>query len=244
MKAKSISFLYLATIMLTLSLSACAETKSTNKTSGKISSKSYPVEQFNSIKQETVANIIFTQGEPLSLRVEGIDSDIENLQVTFKNGELKLQSKKEKKKEKVNLMIFITAPDLVRIEQEGVGTFTLKDKVELQNLEIDYEGVGNLEADDLQCQNLNVEFQGVGNMKLNGSAVNAKIKTEGVGSMDTKNFEVDHLIIKASGVGSVKCKANKTIDITSEGVGTVKYWGDAEIKSIRKDGIGKITKGK
>lgn len=239
MKKKSI-LLSIAIMLLAINLEACAENKNGQRASGKIIVKNYDVVEFNKIKSQTVSNITYTQGDEVSLRAEGTESEIENLEVSFKDGELKLESKIKDKKGKNNLKLYITSPNLYKIDHEGVGTFTLKDKVSVDELEIEYEGVGSLVADNLECENLKVEFEGVGNMKLIGFAKNAKFKSEGVGNMDAKDFKVDHLTVKASGVGSIKCYASKTIDISSDGVGGVTYWGSAEVKRIEKSGIGKV----
>lgn len=231
-------------MMIIVNLGACAHNK--NSESGSTTSivKNYPIETFKEIKSELVGNIIFTQEEQTSVRAEGTQTEIENIEVTCNEGKLTLQSKTKNKKGKSKLKIYVTAPDITKIDHEGVGTFTLKDKVKLQNLEIEYEGVGNLYTDNLECKSIKVEYKGVGNMKLNGSAVNAEFKSEGVGNMSAQDFNTEHLIVKASGVGNIKCRASKTIDISSDGIGGVTYWGDAKVINLNKSGIGKITIGK
>lgn len=243
MKSKSI-LLPLALMMLVINLGACAQNNNSESGSTKNIVKNYSIETFTEIKSEIVGNIIFTQGEQATIRTEGTQAEIDNIEVTFADGKLTLQSKKKKEKGKSRLYIYITAPVITKIDHEGVGTLTLKDKVKLQNLEIEYEGVGNLTTDNLECENIKVEYKGVGNLKLNGSAVNAEFKSEGVGNISAQDFNTEHLVVKASGVGKIKCRASKTIDISSDGVGGVTYWGDAEVINLNKSGIGKIAKGK
>ncbi|NLX81969.1 MAG: DUF2807 domain-containing protein [Proteiniphilum sp.] len=239
MKTKSL-LLSIALMMLAINLGACAQSKNSENGSSTKTVKNYSIDSFTEIKSEIVGNIIFTQGEQTLVRAEGTQKEIDNILVTCEDGKLIFQSNVKNQKGKSNLTVYITSPNITKINHQGVGTFTLKDKVSLENLEIDFDGVGNLSAEDLECKNLEAGYQGVGNMKLKGLAVNVKLKTEGVGSTDAKEFYAEHLDVKASGVGSVKCRASKTIAISSEGVGGVTYWGNPEIKNINKEGIGKV----
>lgn len=239
-------FLISTAIMLSLmSMSSCANAQNNNGRDGKTTVRNYAAKPFDVIDAETVANIVFVQATETTVRAEGNERMIDNISITFEEDKLKIRMKdksifKGKRKEEANLTIYISSPKLVKIKQEGVGTFTLKDKVEVGNLEIDFEGVGNFVTDNLICSNLKIDYEGVGNIKLAGSAINAKYNSEGVGSLSAENFDVEHLIVRASGVGSVKCRASKTIDVSSDGVGSVTYWGNPEVKNLSKNGVGKI----
>jgi hypothetical protein len=50
------------------------------------------------------------------------------------------------------------------------------------------------------------------------------------------------LSIKSSSVGSVEVYASRELSIKNSGVGSLTYSGDAVIKSMESNGIGKIKK--
>lgn len=243
MKAKS-TLLFLSFMALLFNNSACANTSGKDNNESNVSVKNYTTESFEKIETEIVGAIFFTQSDNFTVRAEGKQKEIDNLIVLFEEGKLKLKTTNKRQKGKNNLKVYITAPNLVKIDHEGVGTFTLKDKVTFANLKIDYEGVGNLVADELICDTLKVEYEGVGNIKIKGAAEYAEYKSEGVGNISAEDFNVGNLIVRASGVGNVKCRANKTIEIYSNGVGGVTYWGKPEVKKLIKDGVGKVKSAK
>ncbi len=247
MKTKTL-LLALVIIMTSLNASACTNSNSSTRGSSAISVKNFPVDSFDQINTESVAKIEFTQSNQTSVRAEGDDIAVNNLRVSTKDGKLKIRMIDKKihngKNNKLNLTIYVSAPELTKIEHEGVGTFTLKDKVELDNLKIEYDGVGNLVTENLICNNITVDYEGVGSVKLKGKAKTARYNSDGVGSLQAEKFEVEHLTVRASGVGSIKCYASQSIDISSDGIGSVKYWGNPTIKNLSKNGIGSIKEGR
>ncbi len=241
MKSKSL-LLTVAIIIATINMNACAQKNV--KVSSTTSVKNFPIEAFEQLNIKSVAKIEFTQSNHLSVRAEGDEAAVNNLLVNSDNGNLNISMIDDKlhnnNKNKLNLTIYISSPQLTKIYHQGVGTFNLKDKVEINDLKIEYEGVGNLIAEDLICDNLIIDYKGVGNLKLKGKSTTAIYNSEGVGNVQADKFEVEHLTVRASGVGSVKCYSSNSIDISSDGIGSVTYYGNPEVKKINKNGLGKI----
>ena len=70
------------------------------------------------------------------------------------------------------------------------------------------------------------------------------VKQSGVGNFDAMNLIADKVIVVNSGVGSVSVYATQELSMINSGVGSITYSGDAEIKTMKSSGIGKITKAK
>lgn len=240
--------LTLAIAITQMGMSSCVNIQSSNESSGKNIEKKFTTEPFDIIDTEAVAKIEFVQSQQTYVRAEGDEEAVNNLRVSNENGKLKIRMIDKKlhngKSNNMKLTIYISSPELTKINHEGVGAFVLKDKVELDNILIEYEGVGNLIAENLIVNNINIDYEGVGNVKLTGKATTAKFNSDGVGSINAKDFDVDHLTVRALGVGSIKCRANGTIDLSSDGVGGITYWGNPEVLKLNKNGIGKIKSGK
>ena len=207
--------------------------------------KTFPLQSFTSVESDIVGSIIYTQSSKVSIQAEGDKELIDNLRVNEKNGVLKVTHVlKINIKNKKKLTLYISSPTIVSIDSDGVGNWVMKGKVKADNLKIEFDGVGNFEAFDLESNKIKVDYEGVGNLSLGGSANFLVIESEGVGSVNAENMRAKNAIIKSSGVGSVKCYASESIDLTNSGVGSITYYGNPTVKNMMNSGVGKIKAGK
>lgn len=210
-----------------------------------LTTKTFPLQSFTSVESDIVGNIIYTQSSKVSIQAEGDKELIDNLRVNEKNGVLKVTHVlKINIKNKKKLTLYISSPTIVSIDSDGVGNWVMKGKVKADNLKIEFDGVGNFEALDLESNKIKVDYEGVGNLSLGGSANFLVIESEGVGSVNAENMRAKNAIIKSSGVGSVKCYASESIDLTNSGVGSITYYGNPTVKNMKNTGVGKIKAGR
>lgn len=239
MKTKMIySFsLLLAVPMIT----GCIHYSSEPKASKNNITKKYSVNAFDKIENRAPAKIIFTQGSTAKVEAYGPDNYVSHLTVVTKNSTLSIGVDDKKFRNlKNNIVISITSPTLCSIKQKGVGSITLKDSVKVTDLSIKAEGVGSIETDALIAHSIEVSQEGVGSIKLTGQANNAKYYLDGVGSLKAKDMIVSDAIVEQNGVGSVTCYASGTIDISTQGVGSVNYYGNPQVIGLKKSGIGSV----
>ena len=203
--------------------------------------KHYSIQSFTRVEADIVGNIIYTQSNNVSVHTEGDKELVDRLLITEKNGVLKLELKRKRKiKGKKKLTVYISSPAIESINMDGVGSFNLNGVVAADNLIIDFEGVGNFEAMELQCVSIKASYEGVGNLKLGGTTDYLEITSEGVGSVNTQKLQAKNVIVRAGGVGSVKCFASDSIDLSNTGVGSITYYGKPVVKNLKNSGIGKI----
>ena len=178
------------------------------------------VEAFHAIDITTVGDIIFTQDDAYSLRIEGREKYVNNTVTTVsKDGTLSIGFKKKNlvskdgtlsigfKKKNLNrgnnngVTIYLTAPGLDDIEFKGVGSFRCEETLKLDgDLDIRITGVGEAVIDDLRCRNLDLHMSGVGDAKV--------------------TVDCDHVDASMSGVGSVTLRGRaKTADLHRSGIG-------------------------
>ena len=235
---------------------------------------------FKAIDVDVVASVYYTQnnGDECSVRLdysaikdaEFAEKLKEKLKVVYRDGEVKIGLTGRVKvpamcsSEKNRLKIYITSPDLVKIAQEGVGSFYAKsinsDRLEIDNegvgsvkigkilankLEVTNEGVGSVNIDDVAGDDMSIDNEGVGSVKISKIEMGSlKLDNEGVGSVNLNMFKGGSLIIKNEGVGSVKAKVNcQSVNATSAGVGGVNLSGVTRQYNKKKGGIGGISDG-
>jgi len=232
--------LLLSTLLLVVIATSCTLAQKREFTN-----KTYTIQSFTSVESDVVGNVIYTQSNKVSARAEGDKELVDNLRITDKNGMLKIDNQRNLKSNgKKKLTIYISSPTIENIEIDGVGNWTLEGKVKADNLAIDFEGIGNLKALELQSKNIKASYEGVGNLTLGGTTDFLEITSESVGNINSEKLIAKKAIIRSSGVGSVKCYASESIDLTNNGVGSITYYGNPTVKNMNNSGIGKIRAGK
>lgn len=241
MKTKTNFTLIAIALLATLSIQTVYAQK-------KIISKNYNVGNFSAIDTDIVGNVIFTQSSATSVSAEGEEDMVNNLVVTVENNTLKLSKKKNLKRlfgnrKAKRLVVKVSAPNIYKIESDGVGNITLEGQVTTDRLNIESDGVGNITAMQLNCNQLTIDSDGVGNIHLKGKGEYAEFKSDGVGNIDAQEFIAEDAKVHSDGVGNVKCYASKNIELYGNGVGNIIYYGKPNVKSLSKNGIGKIKSG-
>lgn len=125
-------------------------------------------------------------------------------------------------KEGKRLRIYVTSPDLVGVDLDGMGTFHA-DSINSDVFDIDNEGVGNFYIKHLLANKVKIDNEGVGNVTIGHLQADVLcIDNEGVGKIDAV---VDCQSIKATldGVGNI-CLSGVTRHFIKEkeGVGSFK----------------------
>lgn len=164
------------------------------------------VDSFSSIEITSVATVYFTQGDECSLRIEGKEKFVKNTTTSVKDGCLIVGFKEEDNNNRSNsVTIYLTAPDLKRMEFSGVGSFNSKEPLVLDDVKLSFEGVGRLNVADLKCRTLQIDVEGVGNAKVNLRCDDLKANLEGVGSV-TLSGEAGRAEISKDGIGRVNTR--------------------------------------
>lgn len=213
---------------------------------------------FKAIDVDVVASVYYTQnnGDECSVRLdysaikdaEFAEKLKEKLKVVYRDGEVKIGLTGRLKvpamcsSEKNRLKIYITSPDLVKITQEGVGSFYAK-TINSDRLEIDNEGVGSVNIDKILANKLDVTNEGVGSVSIDDAKGDVmKIDNEGVGSVKVGRVAMGDLKVDNEGVGSVTLDFFKggNLKITNDGVGKVSAKVDCQILNVDLDGVGGV----
>ena len=213
---------------------------------------------FKTIDVDMVASVYYTQndGDECSVRLdysaikdaEFVQKLKEKIKVVYRDGEVKIGLTGRLKvpascnSEKNRLKIYITSPDLVKITQEGVGSFYAK-SVNSDRLEIDNEGVGSVSIKQILANRLDVTNEGVGSVSIDDAKGDVmKIDNEGVGSVKVGNVAMSDLKVDNEGVGSVTLDFFKggNLKINNDGVGKVSAKVDCQVLNVDLDGVGGV----
>lgn len=190
-----------------------------------------------------VFNLILSQSEVSSMRVEGSRELTDKLQVK-QSGDLLELSLEEGERgffQKNSLTVHLSVADLREFTFEGVGNIKTEEAISVDNILIRGKGVGNIKL-EIEAESLDAEFNLVGNMVLNGSAQDATLVNEGIGNLDASDLVTQSMDLKSSGIGRVAVHCEGELSIKVDGIGTVEYSGNPKTVNEKVDGIGKVTR--
>lgn len=211
---------------------------------------------FKAIDVDVVADVYYTQNDGDKHDVRLDFSDIKNerlvqelkekVKVVYRDGGVEIGvkgriSRMNNMNKGKRLKVYITSPDLVKVEQDGVGSF-YADNINSDRLTIDNEGVGSIYIKQLLANTVKLSNEGVGSVhidKLTGD--NVDIDNGGVGSVKIGSCKGGTLKIDNGGVGSVKATVDcKSIHASLTGVGSVTLSGTTQQYHKDKDGVGSL----
>jgi hypothetical protein len=165
---------------------------------GEIVTKTLSLDSFSKIEHDGVANLYVSLGSPQSVTLKAQQNIIDVLTWEVSEGTLLIGTGENISIETHKEIRFeITVPELSSLLHDGVGDATLQG--DLQNsLDIDFRGVGEVDAYSLPVNECLVLNSGVGDCKV----------------MVNNYLEVD-----ISSIGNVYYKGNPQISITDNGNG-------------------------
>ena len=164
------------------------------------------VDAFSSIEVTSVGTIHFTQSDTYSFKIEGKEKYVKNTETTVKDGRLLIGFKDKKNKrmrnQKDGVVIWISAPDLKKVEFTGVGEFKCEKSLKLDEVSFEVKGVGEVHVSDLTCNELKVALRGVGSADIHVACDYLSAKMSGVGDV-TLSGTAGHADISKGGIGGV-----------------------------------------
>ncbi len=235
----------ICSVLITLFLTNCTSIFNKKiKGSGNVTTEERPVTPFDKIDVNGIFKVYLTQGDTEKVEVEIDDNLQQYVNVHNEGSTLVLDIKNTKgvnwgKTTQNN--IYITLKNINQLNIEGVCTVETRTTLVCESLKLNVEGVSNSSL-ELNCDILEAKLVGVGNTELMGEAREFTAKKEGVGSLKASDLRAAIVDIKNSGVGSAEVYASQELSMKNSGVGSISYSGDAVIKSIDSEGVGKIRK--
>ena len=142
---------------------------------------------------------------------------------------------------KTKLQLYISAPNIERIDQAGSGKIVFDPFIDLLKLDFDIAGSGNIYLPDINVNQLSFDIAGSTTVNVSGHADFLKIDSAGAGNINAKDFIAQKVKIDAAGAVNVNVHAVEELNIDLAGAGRVNYWGNPRVnRSVA--GIGRITK--
>ncbi|MDH3648941.1 MAG: DUF2807 domain-containing protein [Saprospiraceae bacterium] len=177
------------------------------------------VGDFNRVLLEGIGTVLLTQGTQKPLRIETHAEVLDVLETEVVGGELQIRLTDCVEGMIDRLDIFVSTPEFERIQVDGVGTFVAQNDFDLDNLEI--------------------ELNGVGDVVLQGVCDRFELESAGVGNIHAFDLSTDICFVAISGTGNAEVTVDSLLDVTISGAGNVFYKGDPMI-NVDVSGTGNL----
>lgn len=208
-------------ILLVTSFLSCDREKIRVTGSGNIISKTIDLSSFEAVKLTGTANVKLRTGSTIQAVVEDYENLIQYWDVEIIGNTLTISNTSGVVIQNSDAKIFITAPpDLIAIETTGTGDVVIEsDLVHLR--EISQTGSGNISASaDFEVGQLEVNINGSGDLNFE-NVKSDSLYCVVVGSGDISIQVADYLEAKLLGSGNVFYSGNPELLIDREGSGDV-----------------------
>ena len=182
-------------------------------------------------------------GDRESVRLEGNDEAIKEIETVVERGTLKIRYKNRIRMGRQNwgrVTAYVTAKRIEALSQSGSGSITVAGKLAGNELNASLSGSGRIvfESDVDVC---NASISGSGRITANGRAEKSNVSISGSGRFDGSYLKSQSANLKISGSGSITIHADDQLDASVNGSGSIRYSGDAKT-NFRKSGSGSLRK--
>ena len=242
MKKTIYAFIGLSYLLSASSLSTSASTLVTI-TKGRIQDGNQrSVSGFRGIASSGSFDVRITMGNKETVRLEGDEDQIREIETVVEGGVLKIRSKKHNWnwRPKGKVTVYVTARNLNNLTLSGSGHMVVNGEVNADHLNTTLSGSGSIaltaDADEYEGT-----ISGSGNISVKGRAEKAEIQISGSGDFDGKNLKTSTADVNVSGSGNVSIVADKTLYAKVSGSGDISYGGNPKV-SQSKSGSGNISR--
>lgn len=208
---------------LNLGLRTGGTTRGNGRMAGGVLSHDGVITNINVIGMPAILNLTSERSSEISYT---IDENLRSLlEITHQNGVLTITTRNNASIIGNGITFDIGTDMLEGIIISGATTIDGRGTFNADTFTLDISGAGGVDL-DLNVQSMSVSVSGAARLNLSGTADSLMINNDGAAIITARNMTVQDAIVELNGAGSIQVHAEKTLDATVAGVGTITYWGD------------------
>lgn len=220
-------------------LTSCEEQETRIKGSGDVTSQRRSVQAFEEIDVNGILNVYLQQSEAYKVEVE-TDENLQYIVEIENAGQvLYVKTNQDMDYQATKMDVFISVPDIKRIDLEGVNALFCEDTLLLDRVLIEKDNTGFMEF-RASLNELRLNTYDVGDVELHGKAINTVINNQMIGDISAYGFRTKNLDLYHGGTGEIEVYVTDTLDVEISGVGDVHCKGMPKEISKVVTGVGKL----
>ncbi len=182
--------------------------------------------------------VIITEGEGLTITLEGDEQASEALRFDRNGGELTIARDRSIFDGSGTALVRITMPAPKNLEIAGSGD--IEAAALAKSAEVDIAGSGNVTVNTLEADDLEIDIAGSGTVSASGTAKELDISVAGNGDVKFADVMADTVSISIAGSGDVALSSNGSVSASIAGSGDVVVTGSASC-TVSSAGSGSLT---
>jgi len=211
----------------------------------------YKGEPFTKLQLRINADVILSQGNDCSVKIEAPADIAEEIVTEIEDGTLTIKYKRKLSWNKIKnllknnkILFYVTMEEIEGLAISGSGDIVAKSGVKSEDLGLKISGSGNISLKELKAGELGIGISGSGDIKIgDGEAEEIMVSISGSGDVDADSFGAEEAGVKISGSGNCQIGNVDELSVLIAGSGDVRYRGDAEI-SKKISGSGSVKRAK
>jgi hypothetical protein len=229
-------------VLLALTFGSCQWSGETIRGDGHLVTETFSVEYFHSIELAGMFNVTLEQGADLQVVLE-TDANLHDLiSIDVKDEVLEVRTTRDVMLRPTKMELHIIYPELRRMDVGGASRISANRVIVAEDLVFDISGAASIDL-EVEVVDLLTKVAGAGDISLEGHARNHTLDLSGASSLSAQRLITESTDIRLSGAGSASVHATRKLNVNLSGVGSVRYYGDPQEKTINKSGLGSIRSG-
>jgi len=197
---------------------------------GPVTEEMRDLKPFNEIELDILANVYLYQDTGFAFKMSAQENLHKHIETRVSGDKLNIGIRESCYRSEEEVRIEISMPGLEKVELNGSGSIIGVTRFEIEDLEIDISGSGDIRF-DLIGEKIEVDIAGSGDIQLKGTTQKFKGDITGSGNIGAENLTTYKSDIDISGSGNCSVYAHDYLKISVTGSGDVIYGGTPEIKS-------------
>ena len=232
-----------------LAMSSCVTDWNHNGNNTETTTKIVKTDSFDRIELMTSVNVVYRQGDSLTVTLTGPEKLLDKIVVKVVNGQLRIADKASwhfgfnSGLSFDDVSVAISSSDLIDVSLVGSGDLTTKGLIDTDLLNVSLRGSGDMAFDTIVCDKIKAELIGSGDLKLGKIQTQAaNISLVGSGDLSGSLSQTRQTLLNLLGSGDIdihfaNCQEAKCKLL---GSGDMNLSGRLDHIDRQKDGSGDI----
>jgi hypothetical protein len=213
------------------------------RSTGTAGQRDFQAAGFDSVSLGGHHNVVIAVGAAHSVRAEGDERELQDLEITTRGNELHIGLTEEARRrghhDRTPVTVYVTLPALAKAAIGGSGDMRI-DNVQGGSFEAAIGGSGDIEIASLRVETARFSIAGSGDIRAAaGQAQSTDVSIAGSGNVDLGAVESRNTDVSVVGSGDVQVRASEAASVSVMGSGDVTVAGQARCR-VSKMGSGDV----